>query len=172
MASKVQVLLVDDLDGTELGTDGETISFAFNGRAYEIDLSHDNARQLQDTMGRYIEHARRPANGSPAQRRAMAREGSSGASRNPEAKEARAWLIEHGFLAESHRGRISGENWERYHSRGQMHLEGASTGDTASAESQMTTEEVAETPAPRRARNSRKAQETGTEVETPEEVSV
>ncbi|MBN9376412.1 MAG: Lsr2 family protein, partial [Cellulomonas sp.] len=40
MAQKVQVLLVDDLDG---GTADETVTFALDGISYEIDLTTENA---------------------------------------------------------------------------------------------------------------------------------
>ena len=40
MAQKVQVLLVDDLDGGEAD---ETVAFSLDGVAYEIDLSTNNA---------------------------------------------------------------------------------------------------------------------------------
>jgi hypothetical protein len=40
MAQKVQVLLVDDLDGGEAT---ETVAFSLDGTTYEIDLSSDNA---------------------------------------------------------------------------------------------------------------------------------
>ena len=41
MAQKVQVLLVDDLDG---GPAEETVSFALDGVTYEIDLNAQNAK--------------------------------------------------------------------------------------------------------------------------------
>ncbi len=40
MAQKVQVLLVDDLDGGEAD---ETVTFALDGKTYEIDLTTANA---------------------------------------------------------------------------------------------------------------------------------
>ena len=40
MAQRVQVLLVDDLDG---GVAEETVSFGLDGVSYEIDLSKSNA---------------------------------------------------------------------------------------------------------------------------------
>ena len=45
MAQKVQVLLVDDIDGSEAT---ETVSFGLDGVAYEIDLSSGNAGQLRN----------------------------------------------------------------------------------------------------------------------------
>jgi hypothetical protein len=56
MAQKIQVLLVDDLDG---GTATETVSFALDGSSYEIDLSEHNAAKLREALAVYIGHARR-----------------------------------------------------------------------------------------------------------------
>lgn len=56
MAQKVEVLLVDDLDG---GAAEETVSFAVDGRAYEIDLSKKNATKLRKALAPYQENARR-----------------------------------------------------------------------------------------------------------------
>ena len=44
MAEKIQVLLVDDIDGGEAT---ETVNFGLDGVAYEIDLSSDNAKKLR-----------------------------------------------------------------------------------------------------------------------------
>ena len=56
MAQKVQVLLVDDLDGGEAR---ETVSFALDGVTYEIDLSEANASKMRDQLAKWIGHARR-----------------------------------------------------------------------------------------------------------------
>jgi hypothetical protein len=40
MAQKVQVLLVDDVDGSEAS---ESVSFGFDGTTYELDLNEKNA---------------------------------------------------------------------------------------------------------------------------------
>ena len=56
MAQKVQVTLVDDLDGSEAE---ETVSFSLDGAAYEIDLSEQNASELRSAFDRYVEAARR-----------------------------------------------------------------------------------------------------------------
>lgn len=40
MAQKVQVLLTDDVDGTEIPSGkGETVTFGLGGKSYEIDLT-------------------------------------------------------------------------------------------------------------------------------------
>lgn len=56
MAQKVQVLLIDDLDGGEAE---ETVSFGLDGSTYEIDLSSDNAAKLRAALAPYVEVARR-----------------------------------------------------------------------------------------------------------------
>ena len=45
MAQKVNIVLVDDLDGTEAT---ETVTFGLDGVSYEIDLSAANATRLRD----------------------------------------------------------------------------------------------------------------------------
>ena len=56
MAQKVQVLLVDDLDGSEAT---ETVAFGLDGASYEIDLSTGNAGKLRKELAHYVEHARK-----------------------------------------------------------------------------------------------------------------
>jgi hypothetical protein len=55
VAQVTTVRLVDDLDGTEAD---ESISFALDGVALEIDLSNDNAEKLRDIFAPYIAAAR------------------------------------------------------------------------------------------------------------------
>lgn len=47
VAQKVQVLLVDDLDGGEAD---ETVTFALDGKTYEIDLTTANADKLRGLL--------------------------------------------------------------------------------------------------------------------------
>lgn len=56
MAQKVQVMLVDDLDGGEAE---ETVTFALDGKVYEIDLSGPNAQNLRNTLEPWRARARR-----------------------------------------------------------------------------------------------------------------
>src|SRR4051794_19239453 len=56
MAQKVQVILVDDVDGGEAA---ETVSFALDGVSYEVDLSEKNASALRDALAPWVGHARR-----------------------------------------------------------------------------------------------------------------
>jgi Lsr2 len=95
MAQKVQVLLVDDLDGGEAT---ETVSFSLDGTTYEIDLSTGNASKLRKDFQAYIDHARKGGGGG---RRRRARTG-PGRERSAE---IRAWARQRGHKV-SERGRI------------------------------------------------------------------
>jgi hypothetical protein len=65
MAKTVIVKLTDDIDG---GDADETISFALDGRSYEIDLSSENAARLRNAFKPFTDKAR--ARGGPAVRSA------------------------------------------------------------------------------------------------------
>jgi hypothetical protein len=95
MAQKVQVLLVDDLDGSEAT---ETVSFGLDGAVYEIDLSSGNAGKLRKELAHYVEHARKAS--APARRR-RARTG-PGRERSAQ---IRAWAKQRGYKV-NERGRI------------------------------------------------------------------
>ncbi|HIV58684.1 MAG TPA: Lsr2 family protein [Candidatus Stackebrandtia faecavium] len=56
MAQRVQVILVDDLDG---GQADESVKFGLDGFAYEIDLSHEHAGTLREALADYVSVARR-----------------------------------------------------------------------------------------------------------------
>jgi Lsr2 len=58
MAQRVQVSLVDDLDG---GRAAETVMFGLDGMTYQIDLSATNAATLRDALAIYMAAARRPS---------------------------------------------------------------------------------------------------------------
>lgn len=104
MAQKVQVLLVDDIDGSDAT---ETVSFGLDGVSYEIDLSSGNAGRLRTELGQYVEHARKPGS-SPARRRRQR----NGAGREQSAR-IREWARERG-LQVNERGRIPGSILAEY----------------------------------------------------------
>ncbi len=66
MAKTVIVKLTDDLDG---GDADETVDFALDGKAYEIDVSAANAAKLRGALQPFIERAR-PRGGQGATRNA------------------------------------------------------------------------------------------------------
>jgi hypothetical protein len=63
MARKVEVELVDDIDGSEAA---ETVTFAVDGVAYEIDLSARHAKELRSALQKYTASARRVGRAAPA----------------------------------------------------------------------------------------------------------
>lgn len=71
MAQKVQVLLVDDLDGGEAD---ETVTFALDGKTYEIDLTTANADKLRGLLEPFVKSGRRTggrASGGVARRASL-----------------------------------------------------------------------------------------------------
>ena len=112
MAQKVQVILVDDVDGGEAA---ETVSFALDGVSYEVDLSEKNASALRDALGPWVGHARRVGGRSGGRSRAGASSGGSARSRasggsagKHDLADVRSWARDNGFKV-SDRGRVSSE---------------------------------------------------------------
>jgi hypothetical protein len=110
MAQKVEVRLVDDLDG---GQADETVTFSLDGTEYEIDLSDEHATALRGEVWKYVQAARRV--GKVAGRRATRTTGTTGGgAANRERNQAiREWAKANG-LDVSDRGRISQEIVDRY----------------------------------------------------------
>ena len=112
MAQKVQVLLVDDLDGGEAV---ETLTFGLDGIPYEIDLSKEHAQALREAMAPYVGSARKANGRSAGGTRARGR--GAGASRSgastTNTAEIRQWAKDNGH-AVSERGRIPGVVIEAY----------------------------------------------------------
>ena len=98
MAQKVQVLLVDDLDGGEAD---ETVTFALDGKSYEIDLTAANAEKLRKSLAEFVKSGRK-AGGRTASGRAKARPMVVG---NQDTAKIRAWAKENGYNV-NERGRV------------------------------------------------------------------
>jgi len=110
MAQKVQVTLIDDVDGAPAD---ETVLFSLDGVNYEIDLTTENAAKLRDALAPWVGHARRAGGRrTPAPRRSGR---SSGAARSGsgDAAKIREWARENGYTV-SDRGRIPAEVTEAY----------------------------------------------------------
>jgi hypothetical protein len=60
VATKTQVVLVDDLTGDPADT---TVKFASDKTEYEIDLSDENAAEMRDELSRYVNAARKVTGG-------------------------------------------------------------------------------------------------------------
>ena len=64
MAQQTTVRFIDDLDGSDASS---TVTFALDGRSYEIDLSEDNAAKLRDALAPFVDAARKSGGrGGPA----------------------------------------------------------------------------------------------------------
>ena len=97
MAQKIQTLFIDDLDGSQ--AEG-TVRFGLDGAEYEIDLNTKHAEALRQSLGRYIEAARRSSGGrTPA--RTPRKRGGSGVNTT----EVRDWAKAQGIEVKD-RGRI------------------------------------------------------------------
>jgi hypothetical protein len=106
MAQKVNIVLVDDLDGTEAS---ETVSFGLDGTTYEIDLNDANAASLREALSGYVGHARKVTGGGRRTRRSS---GSSSSS-SSNTKDVREWAKAQGMEV-SERGRISADVQQAY----------------------------------------------------------
>ena len=104
MAQKVNIILVDDLDGSEAS---ETVAFGLDGTSYEIDLNDGNATALREALSGYIGHARKVSGGS----RRGGRRTTGGSSSNTKA--VREWAKANGYDV-SERGRISADVQQAY----------------------------------------------------------
>ena len=111
---RITTELVDDLDGTIIGHgQGGTVSFAHEGRQYELDLTAANAESLRTALAPFVAKARsagsRRAAGSSTG--STARKRSSAASGDTQA--IREWAQANGHEV-GDRGRISNEIREAY----------------------------------------------------------
>ena len=112
MAQKVQVILVDDVDGGEAA---ETVSFALDGVSYEIDVSEKNASALRDALASWVGHARRVGGRSSSGRARSTSSSAAGSGRSRgssggrhDLSDVRAWARENGYQV-SDRRRVSSE---------------------------------------------------------------
>ena len=113
MAQKIQVLLVDDLDG---GTATETVTFGLDGSGYEIDLSSDNANKLREVLAPFVGHARRASRATPSRPATPGKPARGSARIDREQTQAiREWARKNGHKV-SERGRIPASIFEAYNS--------------------------------------------------------
>jgi hypothetical protein len=106
VAQKVQILLIDDFDGSE--ADG-TVRFGLDGTEYEIDLNAEHARALRDALARYVDAARRIGGGV----RRPARSGHKGPASGLNTTEVREWAKAQGIEVKD-RGRVPAELVARF----------------------------------------------------------
>jgi Lsr2 len=118
MAQQVNVKFVDDLDGSDAAG---TVSFGIDGRAYEIDLSDDNAARLRESLASFIAAARKSGGsgaGGGRRRPKMTATSRPGPRPQPLDREQtaaiRAWARQNGHQV-SERGRIPKAVVEAFH---------------------------------------------------------
>ena len=102
MAQRMQVLYVDDMDGSD--AEG-TVRFGLGGTDYEIDLNKKHADQFAKAIGPYVAAARKVASSRRSARPARG-------SRHDQSA-VRAWAREKGIKI-SDRGRIPADVLAQY----------------------------------------------------------
>lgn len=95
MAQKVEMVLVDDLDGDRAQ---ESVRFGVDGRHYELDLSAPNAKQLRSALQACIRLGRLVTT----------------SARGPAASKIRQWARDNGYEIAA-RGRIQRTVIEAYY---------------------------------------------------------
>jgi hypothetical protein len=100
VAQQVETRLVDDLDGSQAD---ETVSFALDGKSYEIDLAKKNAAELRKAVADFVSAARR--SGSGRQRSAGGARGRQRSTDRQSTTAIREWARQHGYTV-ADRGRI------------------------------------------------------------------
>ncbi|MBE6481523.1 MAG: Lsr2 family protein [Actinomyces ruminicola] len=100
MAQKTQIVLVDDIDGSEAT---QTITFALDGVTYEIDLNEEHAAALRESIEEWTVKARRRGG-----RRTLRRRPPTGVT-----QKIREWARANGYEV-SDRGRIPAPVREAY----------------------------------------------------------
>ena len=103
MARKVEVVLIDDIDGSQAQ---RTITFSVDGQNYEIDLNEKNAARFDAAMQEFVDAAR-PVRGKTRTARSSSRVGGVSPA------DVRAWAEANGVKV-SARGRIPREVMDAY----------------------------------------------------------
>jgi Lsr2 len=117
MAQRTVIRLVDDLDDAEIVDGaGETVSFALDGRQYEIDLTNDHADEMRAALARYVQAARK-VGGRQARARAAATGAKAAAPVDYSAQAVRAWAKANKIHV-SPRGRIPQSVVDRFRAAG------------------------------------------------------
>jgi hypothetical protein len=108
MAKQQITRLIDDLDGEVLEA-GKTIHFSLEGRAYEIDLSDENAEKLREAFAPFIKAGRSIGSGS----RSTSTRGRAAKKDSRDLGVVREWAAANGYEV-STRGRVPAAVLEAY----------------------------------------------------------
>ncbi|MFI1408931.1 Lsr2 family protein [Streptomyces sp. NPDC020707] len=107
MVQKTVISLIDDISGDEAD---ETVSFALDGKAYEIDLSDPNAEEFRKVLEPYLAAGRRTGGRASAGTRSR---GVSSKGSGQDMTVIRAWARNNGHKVNA-RGRIPASIREAY----------------------------------------------------------
>ncbi|MFG2629734.1 Lsr2 family protein [Streptomyces sp. NPDC048473] len=107
MAQRVVVTLFDDIDG---GAAAETVTFALDGKSYEIDLNPSNAKKLRKVLAPYMAAGRKQTNAGKRGKTPVLYRHTSLA---PDPAAVRAWARSHRMEVPA-RGRIPKKVYEAF----------------------------------------------------------
>jgi Lsr2 len=111
MAQRIVTELTDDTNGKPAD---ETVTFALDGREYEIDLTSKNAAALRKAFDVYVKHGRRVGGRRPRSTGSSGGGGAASRSKSDvDTKSVRQWATENGYELSS-RGRIPANIVEAY----------------------------------------------------------
>src|SRR5215210_4405981 len=102
MGKKEVVTITDDIDGR---AGAETVSFAYAGRSYEIDLGEKNKAKLEKALEPFIGAARKVGGNQVAARKPSGRLASRPTSSGLDLNAVRRWAAEQGIEV-AKRGRM------------------------------------------------------------------
>ena len=114
MARQTIVQLIDDLDQ---GKADETVSFALDGVAYEIDLSAKNAAKMRDVLANYVANARRSTRTAAVRTSGSGRRGRGARGDREQTQAIREWARRNGHKV-GDKGRIPATVLEAYNAQG------------------------------------------------------
>jgi hypothetical protein len=103
MGKKEVVTITDDIDGR---VGAETVTFAYAGRSYEIDLGEKNKAKLEKALEPFIGAARKAAGNQAAARKPSGRSASRPPSSGLDLNAVRSWAAEQGMEV-AKRGRLA-----------------------------------------------------------------
>jgi len=111
MARKVQVHLLDDIDGSQAD---ETLRFGLDGMNYEIDLSARHAEKLRAALAKFVLSSRRVGRSRVTAPQRRAGTGTPARVDRAQNQAIREWAKSKGIEI-SDRGRIPAHIIEQYH---------------------------------------------------------
>lgn len=109
MAQKVNILLVDDLDGSEAT---QTVTFGLDGTTYEIDLNDKHAEKMRKALADFVGAARK-VTGSRGSKGRSSSTAAASQEKDYKPSEVREWAEANGHEVPA-RGRIPADVLDAY----------------------------------------------------------